>query len=270
MKQLLSVFLVVFLAVSLAADEKKDDTKAKKDWVTFYYRSPTPEEFVKQVKAMSKAGLFAKKHAHPPLTAFFSQVMRTNADKIPLWLDELKDLDQEEQDIFLKAAFLSNTDSSQKYFKEQKIEKYAGKKQVDLLKIEIDQPSDLDAMWGYFMATGEAEPIYRIISAFKYSDDVGSLEKYKSSQKTEADKKAAYRETIFRSAMWSLESNCQQHPRVMEITEKYFASKKPTDNERIYLGIVLSKLKPEKYKVVLPKVDKKDDAEEPAKPAKSL
>jgi hypothetical protein len=62
-------------------------------------------------------------------------------------------------------------------------------------------PDDLDLLWSNFFITGEYAPISRILDVFD-----------------EPDKKE--NEVMKRVAKWSLGSNLQQHPKLVEIVEK--------------------------------------------------
>ena len=56
-----------------------------------------------------------------------------------------------------------------------------------MLKKEIDSPSVLDMLWGYFFATGDEAPIRRIVSALNYSKYAGAMDRYETSKKTADD-----------------------------------------------------------------------------------
>ena len=62
-------------------------------------------------------------------------------------------------------------------------------------------PLDLDFLWGNFFITGEYAPISRILDVFDLPD-------------------AKENETMKRVAKWSLGSNLQQHPKLVELVQK--------------------------------------------------
>src|SRR5262249_40919802 len=62
-------------------------------------------------------------------------------------------------------------------------------------------PDDLDLLWSNFFITGEYAPISRILDVFDQPD-------------------AKENEVMKRVAKWSLGSNLQQHPKLVEIVEK--------------------------------------------------
>jgi hypothetical protein len=63
-------------------------------------------------------------------------------------------------------------------------------------------PDDLDLLWSNFFITGEYAPISRILDVFDQPD-------------------AKENEVMKRVAKWSLGSNLQQHPKLVEIVEKH-------------------------------------------------
>jgi hypothetical protein len=63
-------------------------------------------------------------------------------------------------------------------------------------------PGDLDFLWGNFFVTGEYAPISRILDVF----DMPA---------------AKENEVLKRVARWSLESNLQQHPKLVEVVQKH-------------------------------------------------
>ena len=251
----LAVIIITLFGINLGFSEEKQD-----DWMTFYYKAPSPDSFTKQVRAMADKGLLKDDNAQAPIIAFLSQVMSANPKRIPDWIDEASDLDEKQHNTLLAAAWYSDTEEARDLFKKQKRDAYLKQKAPDILKIEVNNPSTLDMLWGYFMATGDSAPIRRIVSALSLSKYSGALDRFKTSEKTEKDKKEAYLEVTFQAAQWSLESNCKTHPRVLEHCEKIFADKATPKSQSLWLGVILSKVKPENYSVEIGKKKGEQDA----------
>ena len=119
--------------------------------------------------------------------------------------------------------------------------------------MNLISPEILDMWWAYFLATGKKEPVRNIISALQYDDNSGALEAYESSNKTEEDKIRVIRQMTFESARWSLESNISQHKRVADISEEIFWDEELSHPEKLWLGVILVKVFPDKY--VMTKID---------------
>lgn len=107
---------------------------------------------------------------------------KDTAKKVAEWISDAKFKDEEPQLEALK-AHLENP-------KRQHIRDRAAK-----------EPKELDLLWVNFFATGEYAPISRILDVFDIPD-------------------AKENETLKRVARWSLGSNVQQHPKLVELILK--------------------------------------------------
>jgi len=199
--------------------EAVEEAKSSTDWITFYYKSPSPERFVDELRALTTAGTFEDSKSHAPFIGFLSQVMAQNPESVEPWLKEFEDLDEQPRKLILAAAWYSDTDGAKAYFKEKKLENLAEKDPPDILDLKVDNPSTLDMLWGYFLATGEEAPIRRIVSGLQLSKYAGAAEAFKESQKTEEDKRKVWLYATFQAARWSLTANSKQHPKVLEYCE---------------------------------------------------
>lgn len=218
------------------------------DWIPHYYEQPTPERFVGEVQAMSKAGVLADAKNAASIAAFLGRVMAANASQVEGWLNQLDGLKGPDKEALLLAANLSGTKEAMAYIQRQPdTEKY--QKPTDIRSIEPNDGIVLDMLWGDFYASGDAKPIRRIVHALNYGKHAGALDKYKTSNKTEQDRNEAILESLFEAARWSLEANIRQHKRVAEIVEQIFWKEKITDEERTWLTVVLAKSLPEKYEL---------------------
>jgi len=247
MKTLVGIIITIF-GISIGLAEETGE-----NWMTFYYKAPSPDAFSKEVLAMADRGLLKDENAQAPIIAFLSQVMSANPKRIPEWIDEASDLDEKQYNALLAAAWYSDTAEARDLFKKQERDAYLNEKAPDILVIDVNNPSTLDMLWGYFMATGDSAPVRRIVSALSLSKYSGALDRFKTSEKTEKDKKEAYLDVTFQAAQWSLESNCKAHPRVLAHCEAIFADKVTPKDQSLWLGVILSKVKPEKYSVEIGK-----------------
>ena len=219
-------------------------------WLMNYYKTPNPSDFTFEVKKLSKSGLLGNPKHKQNIAVFLSQIMAANPDKTSQWLNELQDLNKADMAPVFYAVWLSDTKESKAYLNSIGAKKALEMKPINFLQVEVDNPNVLDALWSYFFATGKAEPIRKTISALNYADYDGSLEAYKTSKKTEEDKRKAFLESVYKSARWSLESNIKQHHLVGEICGNILEQNKLTNNEQLWLGVILSKTIPSKYKMV--------------------
>ncbi|MFH1062748.1 MAG: hypothetical protein V1747_07700 [Candidatus Omnitrophota bacterium] len=116
---------------------------------------------------------------------------------------------------------------------------------------KIDNPSQLDMLWGEFFATGRLKPVRQIISSFQLSEFMGTLEKIKKKE-LDVNEKSVYREAMleatFSSALWSLESNCNQSSLLYQYCVGLIESDELNDNEKGYLGAILNSVYEKKKK----------------------
>lgn len=246
MKPLTLALTALLALVSIHAAPGEE---ASVHWMMSYYRDPTPERFVAEVRSMMKTGLLKDEDAQPPVAAFLSQVMADNPAKVPKWLEELSNLNEQQRTLLWTAAWYSRTEEARAFFKKQGLQAYLDHEAPRILGMEVNNPAALDMLWGCFYATGDEEPIRRIISAFDLSKHAGALERYKSSKKSEQDKKEASLDATFQAARWSLESNCRQHPVALGHCETILKDPKLPKDQHLWLILVLSKVAPEKYKI---------------------
>jgi hypothetical protein len=234
--RLLAVVVVVFARSAYA-----------EDWLSHYYEHPTPERFVAEVQALSKAGNLANPKSAALISVFLGRIMAANPSQVGGWLTQLDNLKGGDRQTVLFAAKLSGTKEAQDYLGRQPDgEKYRGK-QVDVRALEPNNPTVLDMLWADFFATGEAAPVRRIVVALNYDKYSGALDRYAKSEKTEKDRNDAILDTVFKAAMWSLESNAQQHRRVGEILEQTYFAGGLSQSEQVWLSAILAKVMPEKY-----------------------
>lgn len=222
-------------------------TAHAEDWISHYYEHPTPDRFVTEVQTLSKAGNLSNPNSAALISVFLGRIMAANPTQVDGWLAQLGDLKGGDRQTLLFAASLSGTKEAQAYLGRQPdAARYRGKP-LDLRNLEPKNPTILDMLWADFFATGEAAPIRRIVVALNYEKYSGALDRYAKSEKTEKDRNDAILEAVFKAAMWSLESNARQHPRVGEILEQIYFSERLSQPEQLWLSATLAKAMPEKY-----------------------
>jgi hypothetical protein len=217
-------------------------------WMMNYYENPRPEKLVEQVRASAAQGLLKQDKSAGLFVGFLSEVMAQNPKKIAGWLKELESLDETQRSPLVSAAWYSGTDEGRAFLKEQGMNLSPDQK-AKILDLELDQPAVLDMLWGCFFASGDIAAIRRIIRTLSLCEHLGAVERFKTSAKTPEDNQKAVLELTFNAAMWSLQANCTQHPRALEYCEKIYAEGTLPQDQGLWLGVMLSKVKPEKYHV---------------------
>ena len=249
MKQIIFILILLFTSnISLAQRELSLSDK----WMFFYYKNPQPDKLIENVRAMSKRGQLANVQTAGVIPAFLSQVFAQNPGSIDQWMTSLKDLPQNDLYTLYNALWLSNTKEGRAVLTKAGLE-MPGSAVPDLLTVEVNEPMLIDALWGYFMATGDTRIVRRVISGFNYSKYQGADERYKSSKQTEQDKQEAYKAVIFEAAKASLIDNCLMHTVVLASCEKLWKEKELNQAESLWLGAVLANVAPEKYRLEIKK-----------------
>jgi hypothetical protein len=218
------------------------------DWVSYYYRNPSPDRFVKEVTKLSKAGRLANPKSRNLLAVFLGQVMAANPASIDEWMKSLENLPDKDKKTLLYAVWLSNTKEARRYLEKIGATKALKTDPINVLDIEPTSPGTLDMYWAYFFATGDSKAIRKIISAFNHSKHAGALKAYTNSLKSEEDKRKAKLEAVFLAAKWSLGSNIKQHKKVAEICEELHDNGSLNSIEKKWLGTVLTKVMLDKPK----------------------
>jgi nitrogen regulatory protein PII-like uncharacterized protein len=241
-----TVFILILLLTSNLSLAQRGLSPSNK-WMYFYYQNPQPDKLIENVRAMSNGGQLANIETAGVIPAFLSRVFAQNPGRIDQWINSLKDLPQNELYTLYNALWLSNTNEGRSVLKKTGLEMPGGAV-PDLLTLEVTEPMLIDALWGYFMATGHARVVRRVISGFNYSKYQGADERYKSSKQTDQDKQEAYKAVIFEAAKASLIDNCLMHPVALATCEKLLKENELNRTERLWLGVTLAKVSPEKYK----------------------
>lgn len=245
-------FAVTFLLMILAGPFSNAQEKAAsdaEDWMMLYYQNPSPEKFVSEVRSLLEGEQIADPSGHPPMVGFLSQVMAKNPAQIQGWMEELSDLGETGRQVLLSAAWFSHTQESRDYFKSEKLESYLEKKAPKILEMTVESPATLDMLWGSFFATGEEAPVRRVVSSLGLSKYAGALDEFQDSEKGAEDQRKAYLDVTFQAAQWSLESLCRQNPLVLKHCETILADKNLPKDQQLWLGVILSKVKPKQYQI---------------------
>lgn len=110
----------------------------------------------------------------------------------------------------------------------------------------ITDPVQLDILWAKFMASGGYEPVKILIQTLDYAKYKGSFKKVKWADGLEniPEKKVqnAINEMIYNALTWSMRSNCEQHPLVLQYCQWALKNEKLSGLQRKELKKILSSL----------------------------
>ena len=236
--------LFVMIACQLCSAAAEDD------WLTYYYVKPQPERFVEEVLKMSGQGLLSRQGGSLNIACFLSRIMASSPSSIAGWMSKLNKLPQEQKDVLAYAVWISNTAEGRGYLIKHGYRALAGEKPIDVLSLQPDKTEILDMLWCYFFAPGEKAPVRRLVKALEYEKFSGSIDKAKGLNKSEEVQKDAYLEAVYRAALWSLESNLKQHPRLVDICDEFVIAGDLSQPEKLWLSLVMAKALPDKYRMI--------------------
>jgi hypothetical protein len=149
------------------------------EWVYNYSKKPTPWRVPAAVKAMRELGLFTDEEKGAFCTGFIAGVLGSNQKDGPALIGKMLPMPDKDQAVLIRAIAFSGRpdwrDLLIKYkarmpLREPLIDSYLSGKAKPLMEIDLaDGPTVIYTLWGYYVATGQYEPVVRIIEALRWS-----------------------------------------------------------------------------------------------------
>lgn len=210
----MAMFFLLFFSLGLCADAGFRSIEEFGEWMTFYYSSPIPEKVPGALEYFTASDMY-KTNVTMPTVAFFSALFKKDAVIMKKTFDEVSQNGSEDSKIMLvNILSLANTPESRELLEKAKgswgserlqtvIARKISGMHEDIYTMPVDSPLLLDMLWASFSATGDDLPVRRIISVLHLLQD-GNGEEI----------------IVGGAANWSLKSNAQLHPRIMEICKQ--------------------------------------------------
>jgi hypothetical protein len=239
-KTFLATTLLAIAATALAAAADEESV-----WMQTYYQHPEPEKLPALITSWHNEGRLAENSsARPAIVGFLSQALHDKPALVLPCLEAAEKLPEDERDLIFNAIWLAHTPGGDQYFKGHGLKKFSEKPPPDLDALVVNGPSELDFYLGRFCASGQASCIRPLVGALKFSEYAGAAENFKSSKKTDADKRIAIYDATYQAAMWSLEAYCRQDPKVFAICKDFIDKHVLSAPEEAFLTVVLAKVRP--------------------------
>jgi hypothetical protein len=155
-------------------------------WINDYRHNPEPERLPASVKAMRELGLLKDIEQAGIYVGFIAGVIGSNPEKAETLIREMFPMPPPDQVVVVKAiaySGLSDWKVLMGKFVERMparrivIERYLFGKMPVLRELPLDSPIAVDANWGYYFATGSAEPIQRLVRTLAWSRNKNDVEK---------------------------------------------------------------------------------------------
>jgi hypothetical protein len=190
-------------------------------WITYYYTKPEPRLVAEAIRSVSNQGFVKEGQNSAPFIGFIAGVIsKTPAMAEPL-AEQLQSLPTVDQPMLILGIWYSSSPKATTLMEQLgkampehqgMIDQLLASGRTSLLDFPLERgPWVLDALWGYFMATGDAEPVSRIISTLPWVNVRGDVSRL----------------LIGGMARWSLTSNAIQHQPVMATCKKELDSQPP-------------------------------------------
>jgi hypothetical protein len=193
------------------------------EWVTNYRKHKNPQRVPAAVHAMNEFGLFGDEEKAWFCTGFIAGVLGSNPKDGPGLIPRMFPMPDKEQAIIIRAIAYSGRpdwrellekNSARMPLRRPLIDDFLAGKRPTLMELPLDHGGSpgIYALWGYYVATGQYEPVVRIMQALRWSkneDDSGfSFRKIFSGWGS--DPSAVEKITTGGTAKWTLASYAER------------------------------------------------------------
>jgi len=255
MKRSLLLLLALISGVLHGASADEENT-----WLKSFYKTDAVDQFDGFWKKVVAEKRLENPNAVGPLLGFASQVLHRHPELLKGRFDDLKSLPAPQFEQTLTLLWLSDTREAREILSLYDHADYLARTPTPIGATQVKAAQDLDFCWGWFFATGDTAALDPIVATLDLGEYAGALKKYSASKKTAADKEAAYKDAIFGAAMWSLGANAKEDEKITAHLEEIFVNPQTSKSRGLWLAVILSQLKPDKYKVELSEGSKTQSA----------
>ena len=220
MRVVFSVLVAALLLTpALAQDRGKRAPPAQPDitrseqilkWINDYRQAPTPDRLPDMVRAMGNLGLFRELESAGVYIGFIAGVIGANPERAEQLVSRMFPMPPEDQVVLIRAIAYSGLPDWKGLlglFVERMparmvlIRRYLYGDGKTLAELEPDDGYVIDLLWGYYFATGNPEPVRRIVATLAWSTDKNSVEKL----------------TIGSMSKWTLATNASREKDLLDI-----------------------------------------------------
>jgi hypothetical protein len=192
-------------------------------WVYNYSKRPRPWEVPAAVRAMRELGIFGDEEKAGFCTGFIAGVLGANPKDGPKILAQMFPMPDKEQAVLIRAvAFSGRPDwrellhqfRDRMQLRQPLIDSYLSGQAKTLMEVDLADGSPvIYTLWGYYVATGQTQPVVRIIEALKWSKkkDDGRFSWGKIWAGWKTDPSAVDKITVGATAKWTLTSYAEKN-----------------------------------------------------------
>lgn len=148
------------------------------EWLYNYRKHPTPARVPAAVRAMRDLGLFQDEEKAAFCTGFIAGVIGENPKAAASLIAKMFPMPDKDQAVIIRAiAFSGRPDwrdlmakfQGRMKLRQPLIDSYVSGQAKPLMLADLDSTTVIYALWGYYVATDQHEPVVRIIQALQYS-----------------------------------------------------------------------------------------------------
>src|SRR6185437_10364204 len=200
------------------------------DWISNYRKHPNPSRVPAAVHAMEDYGLLRDEEKAWFSTGFIAGVLGSNPKDGPALIPRMFPLPDKEQAVIIRAIVYSGRpdwrDLLEKYssripLRRPLIDDFLQGKRPTLMELPLVDggSSGIYALWGYYVATGQHEPVVRIMQALQWSrrKDDNSFSFKKIFTGWGHDPSAVEKITTGGTAKWTLASYAERDRELLEL-----------------------------------------------------
>jgi hypothetical protein len=150
------------------------------DWIANYRKQKNPTRVPAAVHAMQEYGLFGDEEKAWFCTGFIAGVLGSNPKDGPGLIPRMFPMPDKEQAVVIRAIVYSGRpdwrellekNASRMPLRRPLIDDFLNGKRPTLMELPLDDGGSpgIYALWGYYVATGQHEPVVRIMQALRWS-----------------------------------------------------------------------------------------------------
>jgi hypothetical protein len=200
------------------------------DWISSYRKHPSPSRVPAAVHAMQEYGLLADEEKAWFCTGFIAGVLGDNQKDGASLIAKMLPLPDKEQAVIIRAIVYSGRPdwrellekvSPRMPLRRPLIDDFLQGKRPTLMELPLTDGGapGIYALWGYYVATGQHEPVVRIIQALQWSrnKDDGSFSWKKMFSGWGGDASAVEKITTGGTAKWTLASYAERDRALLDL-----------------------------------------------------
>ena len=236
MRSFAAVIIAVFVLIGPGPSQANDQRFATPDhvmqWIHDYRQKPQPMLLPRAVRAMRHHGLLKNQDKAGLLIGFIAGVLGSNQTKASKLIARMFPMPAKEQGVIIKAIaysglpewpMLMSKFEKRMPLRKPLIEDFIAGREKTLDEMELDEGAFvLDALWGYYAATGYHQPVVRVITALPWVNDVRGGDKFSWSKvraafNDEEGRDAVRKITAGHMAKWTLTANAERDRSLIEL-----------------------------------------------------